>query len=159
MDGIKIKGKKKEEHYGNDRKLSRIDYGFEELIAPIQGFIDNFYWILGNQDFTYFEDLSNKYDEIIIEESKNLLRLTKRGFVTEYAKHVIPDWGRIYGIKERIVLSAIKINDEFVEKNVEIYFSCVDGAYWEIYAKNRDIIKMLCERFPFSEPITLADKK
>lgn len=35
MNGLKIYGKKQQEDYGEAQKLSRIDYGFDDLIEPI----------------------------------------------------------------------------------------------------------------------------
>ncbi|MBN1903958.1 MAG: hypothetical protein JW927_02570 [Deltaproteobacteria bacterium] len=158
MNGIKIFGKKQKKDYGKAQKLSRIDYGFHELIEPVRDGIKDYYWILDNQDFKYFSDYENKYDELIIEESQ-LTRLTRKGFIPDYAKYIIQEWGQIYGIKDKLSIATINLNKDFIKKTVDIYFSCIDGAYWEVYARNAEIIEKIRKEFPFSKSIALGEKK
>ena len=158
MNGIKIYGKNQMEDFSEAQKFSLIDYGFEELIEPVRDQICAYYWILENQNFEYFSDYENKYDKLIIEESR-LTRLTRKGFIPDYAKYIIPDWGQIYGIKDRLSIVTINLDKNFIEKAVDLYFSCIDGAYWEVYSRNVEIIEKIRKEFPLSKSITLADKK
>jgi len=176
MDGLHIFGKKSPEKHTN-----HIDYHFDELISPISHLITDYHWLLNQVIFNHvaydgdtFDDYENKYDKIIIQTEETFhIELTAKGFLNKYAKFIQGDWDAIYGLRNPINIKdlikykrilwwnrkILNIDKTFIENNSEIYFSCVDAAYWEIYSKNEEILNIFAEKFPNHQRINLNNNK
>jgi hypothetical protein len=171
IKGLRIRGKgyPKKSHY-------RIDYNFPELISPVSDLIANYYWIIEDPIFIQelpngdkFDDLQEKYSEIVLQDfpadSPPHFMLCIRGFLNKYGKFILPDNQRIFGLREKIDLSdalnSVKLNvkKSFISQNVEVFFSCNDAAYWEVYSIHSEILQRVKDKFPSSEEITLNDGK
>lgn len=141
----------------------------EEIITPISDLINGFYWILNSVEFknqasdgTYFIDWEKNYDKLVVEQlDSQFIRLVVPGFFPKYAKYVIGDWDMIVGVKDRISLKGLikGIQNNWIEENGEIYLSCVDAAYWEIYGKNQELLMKIKKEFPNSIECFLDEKK
>lgn len=145
-------------------------YEFEDLIAPVADLLSEYYWLIEAvyfrrtaPDGTTFDDYENRYEELILQTgSRYDLSLTKRGFIVEYAKLIQGDWDHICGLNEPMDISGLSIDlgydKDFIERHAEVYFRCIDAAFWIAYAKDARLLQRIKERFPLSEDCSLADE-
>lgn len=147
-------------------------YQFCELIKPIEKYIKEYYWIITEssssisfytKDGQKFKDWENKYNEIVLKSNyeKDIKLLTK-GFMNKYANFIVGDWTEIYAINKLTELNEIDdydFNKSKIKKNAEIYFSCIDAGFWEIYSKEKVILDLIKKEFYLSRDINLLDKK
>lgn len=162
-----------------DRRYSTIGYGFEEVMTPIQEIVADYHWILdGTGTFHHrsptsgriFTDFDDHYEQLIIQET-DFFRLTKRGYLTEYAEFVLGDWDTIYGVEHPVDLTSFEtrelpflssrsahIPDEFIHAQVRVIFDCVDAAFWAVFSQNRELLRRIEKKFPSSEAITWEEK-
>ena len=80
-------------------------------------------------------------------------------FLVKYAKFIIGDWDRIYGIENKDdFLNTEKFGYEFIKRKTKIFFRCTDGIFWEVYAKDKTIIDIIMKEFPHSEMFNLEQE-
>jgi hypothetical protein len=61
---------------------------------------------------------------------------------------------------EPIDLATFKgFGDGNLPEDVEVYFSCTDAAYWEVYAKDEATLCLVKEVFPDAEECSLGEKR
>jgi hypothetical protein len=158
MFGIRIKNK----YDSNPKKVSK-DYEFCLIVNVIQNNIRNLYWILDNRvlfnnfskDGDEFLDYQEKYDDLIVAEKENC-RLANIDFLLNYSKFIFGDWDHIYGITNKEYFQNVdELDTNFVKDKATIFFRCIDGVFWEIYAKDKIVIDKIAQEFPHSENCTL----
>jgi hypothetical protein len=142
-----------------NNEYSTIGYPFYVIIDTIKNYIDQYYWIISSKTIfnhlSYrdkekeFDDYQNKYAELIIQENEFYKR-TKKSFVTDYAEFFVPDWDDLFGYKNEVNDIPDEINDEYIKKEVDIYFQCIDGVYWKVSSQKEQILLKLKEHFPKS---------
>jgi hypothetical protein len=143
----------------------RVRCSFADLITPIAHLVaERYYWVLENVLFVHqsaagriFDEI--EYDEATLQES-NQLRLMDKKFFPKAAEFVQGDWDSIYGLMEPIDLATFKgFGEGNLPEDVEIYFSCTDAAYWEVYAKDEATLCLVNEVFPAAEECSLGEKR
>jgi len=166
MKGIRIRGKGLAAEYDGAESRYRIDYRFEELVFPITDLISDLYWVLADVVFNHVAvdgrtlDIRELDRDTLFIREPGDLRSANRGFLPKYAGFISGDWDDIYGLHQQIDFSESNlINRRFIEENVVVFFSCIDGAFWEVYSQDPDVLKCLQRKFPFNETCSLAEKK
>ncbi len=165
MRGLRIKGKNRSGTEGRDH--SSINYDFDELFAPISHLFLNYYWILDDVNFNYKASLDeyfcddNNYDKLFLAEKEFHVRLSAKGFLNSYSKYIQGDWDDIIGINNLDYFSKYGSCGKwvFVEQYADIYFSCIDAAYWEIYLRDFELLENIKAIFPCSVECELKDKQ
>jgi hypothetical protein len=157
MNGIRIKGKAL-----TDNNIQyRIDYQFRALVSPISELIKDMYWILEDAIFESQEN-DSEFNSYVIQTFPNdsdRIILCEKGFLYNFSKFLIPDNTDIYGFTKRVNLwEALdrwgNIKQEFILSEVDVYFSCIDAAYWEVYSRYDNILKKIEDKFPYVEKVT-----
>ncbi|MBI3037827.1 hypothetical protein HYY75_02075 [bacterium] len=97
------------------------------------------------------------YENSIIEEKPNYF-LMRKGFLEDFGKYIITDWNQLAGVKHpEVFKKLVEFNKEFVKENCDIFLSCVDGAYWDVFVRNPAAKKKLADFFVDSEEILICD--
>jgi hypothetical protein len=75
------------------------------------------------------------------------------GFVQDYARFVSDDWNSLYGFGEppanwRTWMKGrgrgeLAARARFLEATIEVCFFSIDGAYWEVFARDRDLVEQV----------------
>lgn len=142
----------------------RVRTSFANLIAPIARLVQRYYWVLEDVMFVHQSAAGRIFDEIEYDEAtlqeRNQLRLMDKKFLSKAAEFVQGDWDSIYGLTEPIDLATFKgFGEGNLPEDVEVYFSCTDAAYWELYAKDEATLCLVKEAFPDAEECLLSEKQ
>jgi hypothetical protein len=104
--------------------------------------------------------LNEEHDRFLLEElSNHHLKLFDRGFLPRFRDYLCGDWTRFYLISTRIPLATIQYWSNAVPLECGIFISCVDAAYWEVYALDPSLLAPIKEKFPDAQPCKLEDKR
>jgi len=163
--GIKICGVLRPEEYGADLHRCRIDYEFSEIVYPIKNYVEDLSWLFLGTIFNHvaadgdeFTDFQENYEKIIstgFPEDSHHNRVGIKGFFPKYSKFVLGDWTEIFGFKGDIVPSQYvdtmgNITDQSkIDNDFSVLFRCIDGAFWEVFSPNKELIGILKVKFPF----------
>lgn len=142
----------------------RIRNRLSELIAPISQLVTDYFWVLDNVMFVHqsaggslFDE--RKYSESILQESQPLVLIDKDSLL-EFAEFIQGDWDSIYGLRGPVDLAGFAgLGCGTLPGAVEIYFSCVDAAYWEVFARDEELLRLMKWRFPDAEECSLGEKQ
>jgi hypothetical protein len=86
------------------------------------------------------------------------LKLFERGFLPRFRDYLYGDWTDLYLLPTAIPLAAVQPWSNDVPPACQIFISCVDGAYWEIYARDTLPLARIRKQFPDAEPCKLENK-
>ena len=142
----------------------RIRTRLYELMAPISQRISGYYWVLEGVTFVHRGASGRLFDErsygaSILQQSQSLV-LLDRGSLPGLAEFIPGDWDSMYGLRERVELAAFRGYSSGAEpESVEVYFSCVDAAFWEVFARDEDLLLLLKRAFPEAEECLLSERQ
>ncbi len=146
MNGVCIHSK-----VGGNKRA--IDYSFCEIVSPISNHLDGLHWILsgvildGSKNLEELDVVLPKYEAGELGE----YRLMKPGFLPDCCKWIKGDWDQIFGVRDLGgYRKANDLREANLKKEAEIWFQCVDAAYWEIYSQLNVVVDLLMKQFPNS---------
>jgi hypothetical protein len=100
---------------------------------------------------------------------------TKPGFLAKYGKFIIDDWLEVIGFKtppadidgycrEFNSITACRKANDFLDATAAICFFCIDGASWEIFARDESLLAVISGHMKDKDgfrviEMDLADKK
>ena len=165
MNGIKILGKENVSDSESKAQLSRLDFGFIDILQIIEELVSDLYWAHTGIIYSFPENLTqeeyhnikNSLEEHLLHEDKSKsMQYMHRGFVENFGEYIFSDWIELAGYDD---IQKLKTFDpgspEAIDENAVVFFRCVDAAYWVIYAKNEEIIKIIQDKFKFTESVSL----
>ncbi len=166
---------------------------FSRYFSSIKSYLSSYYWIIESDGLTYRfpkewyddewydeetdETRSTKLDEfnsdILVNHSNYVL--TKPCFIPKYCDYFLDDWCDIIGFEKipehdfwKIYCSYIsdrqKLN-AFLNDTCDICFFNIDAAYWEIFAKNQELLDLVYDNMKSQKEhyyvlqISLCEKK
>jgi len=167
MKGIRVKGKK--ELWPPFKGGYQIDYRFSDICHCIEDIldIDQLWWKVENVTFSSCQGFTEEQSELIDEALSEYVQVDDHstwfcspGFIRHLNHYIGSDWCDLAGASERDKLSELNLSKiTSIKRNAIIYFSCIDGTYWEVYSKNEKILETIKEQFIHVEMIDLKDKK
>ena len=142
----------------------RIRTRFYELMAVISHRVSGYYWVLEDVTFVHhgasgrlFDE--RRYRESVLQQSQSLVLLDSES-LTGLAEFILGDWDSIYGLRERVELAAFSgYSSGVAPETVEVYLSCTDAAFWEVFARSEDLLLVLKRAFPEAEECLLSDRQ
>jgi hypothetical protein len=153
------------------RPGSTIPYDFSELVEPVADQIDALWFAAtGSVVFsTGFRDgfpddatFAALFDDSEVENDSPIWERAwlKPGGLKALAPLVQGDWTDIVGVQEscKPAIADVKTDTRWLEAHAEVYFSCVDAAFWAVFSSHPEILSLLRHRFPQSGDISLDDR-
>lgn len=145
------------------RGLRVRDKNFALLVAPIAHLLVEYYWVLDDVTFARESAAGRLFDEdrygrAVLQEAGGF-KLVGKDFLSEFAEFLLGDWDSIYGLKRRVDVAGFAgFSNGTLPDVVGVFFSCVDAAYWEAYAEDEEILRLVARAFPDAEPCSLSAK-
>jgi hypothetical protein len=165
MNGIKILGKETVSNSESKAQLSRLDFGFIDILENIEELISDLYWAHTGIIYSFpesltqeqYHEIKNYLEEYMLHEDKNKqVQYMHRGFIENFGVYIFSDWIELAGYDD---IQKLKTFDpgspQSINENAFVYIKCVDAEHWEVYAINEEIIKILETNFKFTENIDL----
>lgn len=165
MNGIKILGKQQVSEVKTNTQLSTLDFKFADILQYTEELISDLYWVHTGIIYSFPENLTQdeynlvkrSLEEYVLHEDKaKSYQFMHRGFIENFGEYIFTDWIELAGYDD---LQKIKTfdptNAEVIDENALVFFRCVDAAYWVVYAKNEEIIKILESNFKFTEKVNI----
>ena len=112
-----------------------------------------------------YGNLSEQYAGFLLEEVDRVgnsvqdLKLFERGFLTKFRDYLYGDWTDFYLLAKRIPLTLLQPWSSQLPPECQILISCIDQAYWEVYARDTSVLARIKEQFPRAEPCRLENKR
>lgn len=142
----------------------RIRTRFDELMAHISHRVSGYYWVLEGVTFVHRGASGRLFDErryrgSVLQQTPSLV-LLDRGSLPVLAEFILGDWDEIYGLRERVELAAFRgYSSGAIPEGVEVYLSCTDAAFWEVFARDEDLLLRLKRAFPEAEECVLSERQ
>jgi len=165
MNGIKILGKDTVSDSESAAQLSRLDFGFIDILENVEEFMSDLYWAHTGIIYSFpqsltqeqYHEIKNNLEEYILHDDKSKsIQYMHRGFIENFGEYIFSDWLELAGYDD---IQKLKTFDPgnlvSLDENSVIYFKCVDAASWEVYTENEEILKTLEAKFKFAENINL----
>jgi hypothetical protein len=148
----------------------RTEFGIRSIVDVLAPELSQLYCVT-HQDFLIYSTgdkalgdeeckrLDEQYRHFLLEEpGRGDLKLFDRGFLPRFRDCLYGDWTDFYLLSTRIPVISIQPWDNNVPPNCQILISCVDAAYWEVYARDTSLLARIKEQFPDAEPCKLENK-
>lgn len=115
-------------------------------VIPGSSFVLPLEWYADSEKFPEHPQLKEFYGAHI-QETRNY-RLCDNNFMQRFAPYVYDDWNEFYCFKDisqaKEILEFLESNDyydgqkltAFIKGKMDFYFDNIDGACWEVFAKN-----------------------
>lgn len=166
MNGLRIRSSKP---WRDDDAAWSLEYRFDDLFRSIEPLRDDLFWVL-DTDFLHSKGPSAEvFDEVadrdllelvlFHDESNDWNLVARPPFLRRFSPFFPNDWLDIAGTVGCPSGPGVPaLSKAWVEAEAEIYFSCIDGAYWEVYARDEEILKRVARAFPQAESCLLSAK-
>lgn len=139
------------------------------IFEPFRAVVSPLYWVVNGVTYdgpafadavaddddndTFYRDR----DGFLMAELGDI-RLMRPGFLAWAAPYVGGDWDEILGVaRPPASLDTGVLDRDRIDSEGEIYFSCVDAAFWSVFARDATLLDRLVERFPESYRVALQD--
>jgi len=141
-------------------------YGIRRIIDVLAPEVSHLYCAI-HKPFLIYDSLTEEqcsqldglYSKLLLEKSQERdLRLFSPGFLLRFRDHIYGDWTDICLLTSRIPLSEISPDRSEVPHECEVFISCIDAAYWEVFARHKSILDRIGEEFPKAVPCKLQNK-
>jgi hypothetical protein len=154
----------------------RTEYGIRIIVDVLEPELSRLYCVTHEEFLMYlsgegkaltdeqFEEVHKEYEHFLLEELERVgnsirhLKLFDCGFLPRFRDYLSGDWTSFYLLSTRIPLAFIQPWSNQVPPECEIFISCVDAAYWEVYARDTSLLTRIKEYFPDTEGCKLQDK-
>jgi hypothetical protein len=154
----------------------RTEHGIRVLVDVLGPELSQLYCVTHSDFLEYFspdgktlsdeecEKLNEQHTQFLLEEFASGgravadLKLFDRGFLLRFRNYLWGDWTDFYLLSTRIPLSAIQPWGNQVPPECQIFISCVDAAYWEVFARDTSLLARIKEHFPDAVPFELENK-
>ncbi len=165
MNGIRVKGKTKLDKYPDDPKVWALDFEFYDLFKIIEPFVSHFYWAI-DSDICWkpITSMEQKEQDIFLNYLDTFKRVkgflcVKPGVFDKVSKYVVSDYAHIYGFLTwesclNFVEKEVKSRKEFCTRvitHTQIYMTCTDGMYWDVYSKELSLLNLIKKSFKHTE--------
>lgn len=124
----------------------RVDYEFQDIIEPIADILGHYYWMLEDVTFCLRDGvnfLDSAERQNLILDSNDEFTLGDKCFINLCAKYIDSDWCNIYGCSDYSMvenLNCFRQKAYQTPSKLEVYFTNIDAAYWEVYSRNKQIL-------------------
>ncbi len=148
-----------------------IPYDFSQLVEPVADQINALWWAArGTVVFSAalrdgFPDdatLAALFDDSEVEKGSPIWERAwlRPGGLKALAPFIQGDWTDIVGVQESFkpAMADVKTDTRWLEAHAEVYFACVDAAFWAVFSSHPEILSLLRNRFPQSGDISLDDR-
>ncbi len=79
-----------------------------------------------------------------------------RGFIENFGQYIFSDTLEITGYENLENLRTFDLDNlEIIDENAEVYIRCKDVEYWEVFARNEEVLKVIEQNFQFTESLSL----
>jgi hypothetical protein len=139
---------------------------FTAFLQPILPQLAAFHWIY--DDLLPFRGGGGKDEsfEKLIETVCTEGYIPPNTLLPRYAHYVIDDWAGLYGFQKYPDVAAMRnhlrhspTDYEWLNRVVDICFFNVDGAWWEIYAREASLLEAVRQHIPSLPDITVQEKE
>ena len=141
---------------GDEPRGRRVKCVFQELVHPIRDIVSELHWIIADVAFRYPTgsvealELEQAFAAFLAAESGSLL-LMRPGFIERFAPFIVGDWDQIVGVKSALDFGdVVTLDKNRIEMVGQVYFACIDAAFWEVYSPDEEILARLLTHFPSS---------
>ena len=126
------------------RLPDKIELG--QIVQMIKGHISDYYWVFENEVMVKQTDDQDRIDKFF-QRMRDPQQT--RGLISDNADLIKGDWDNFCGAPT-IPPKGIAFSKQLVEDWAQIYFSCIDAAFWEVYAKDKGLLEKIKSGFPGS---------
>lgn len=142
-------------------------YGIREIIDCLAPEISQLYcltqgeFLFGGHSVKGVEEVEDKYTEFLLEDQNPDgfgLKLFKPGFLTTFRDYLFGDWTDFYLVDAVIPLGGLKLWGNKIPEGCKIFISCIDGAYWEVFTEQQELLTRLNTRLPGGMQLMLEEK-
>lgn len=165
MIGIRVLGKEQAPESRAKGHLPKLDFTFADILHNIEELVSELYWAHTGIIYSFPENLSqDQYNEIkqyldeylLHEDKARSIQYMHRGFIENFGEYIFSDWVELAGYDDIQKLKTFDPTDYgVIEENAVVYFRCVDGTYWAVYANDEEIINIIDNNFKITERIEL----
>ena len=162
MDGV---------HLSSNCFSGRTAYGIRNVVDALEPELSQLYCVV-HGDFLEYSSLNgkalsdeedNKLDDeysrhLLAEHDSQELKLFDRGVLLRFRNYLCGDWTSFCLLSAKVALQTIEPWTNKIPAECEIFISCVDEGYWEVYARDDSLLLRLTERFSNCSPCNLEDK-
>jgi hypothetical protein len=142
----------------------RIRDKFSALLAPIAQHVSEYFWALDAVTFAHqgaggrlFDE--RKYNDAILQWGRPLVLMDKHSLL-DFAEFIQGDWDAIYGLSEPVELAALRdCSYDSLPEAIEVFFPCTDTAYWEVYARDEELLRLMKRAYPEAGECSLEEKR
>jgi hypothetical protein len=146
---------------------------FYLLFQSILDELEEYIWLVDLECFNLqylnendFDTVESYLDSIRVD---NIAYLSNSpGFLKQFAPLVKDDWNQLWGFKKtllnvRTLINCYPITDisQNIPPEIDIIFNNYDGAYWELFTKDKSLIEMakksLYSKFTKVVPVRIVD--
>lgn len=176
MNGLRIVARP--DHLARRPLRRTIPFAFGELAEPILPDIQDFYCGLYGAMFYAGDDEASFPDDDELESYFELVAGTplppdneeviwdvgwlQPGRLSVLARFIKEDWTDIVLVTSPPAYRRSEVwfgDKEWLENHAEVFFSCIDAAYWEVFARSQSVLDKIHGAFPESRPMTLEQKR
>jgi hypothetical protein len=86
------------------------------------------------------------------------LTLFAPGFLERFRDYLYGDWTNFYLFATEVPLTIVEPWTNSLPTECEIFLSCVDAAYWEVFASDPSFLARIEDRYPNAMPCKLSDR-
>lgn len=165
MKGIKITGKETVKGSGDKSFLSILDFGFPDILEKIEDYISELYWAHTGIIYSFpnsltkeeYGKLNNSLEQYILHnDQEKSIQYMHRGFIENFGQYIFSDTLEITGYENIENLRTFDLDNlEIIDENAEVYIRCKDVEYWEVFARNEEVLKVIEQNFQFTESLSL----
>ena len=154
----------------------RTKYGIRELVDCLVPQISELYCVAHGDFLMYVSSegrtlsdeecrrLDQEYERFLItrQDRKGTgirdLTLFAPGFLERFRDYLYGDWTNFYLFATQVALAVVEPSTNTVPAECEIFLSCVDAAYWEVFANDQSFLARIQDRYPNAVSCKLSDK-
>jgi hypothetical protein len=123
---------------------------FVIFFKPILPRFEKVHWLYESLPFSYSRDTTGELEKAVQVMPNYNGYIPPNTLLPKYSHCISNDWSSIFGFDSRPDAAVIFANLEprdcrFMEDTIDLCFFSVDGAYWDFYSKNEDLLRVVTE--------------
>jgi hypothetical protein len=137
---------------------------FTALFRPILPKLAEFHWIYEELPFRGGGGMDERFEQLI-ETVCAEGYIPPDTLLPRFAHYVVSDWAELYGFQARPDVATIRrrlrespSDYEWLSKVTDLCFFNVDGAWWEMYARDERLLDAVRQHLTSSPEITVQER-
>ncbi len=128
--------------------LPKNNSTFAIFFEPIFPTLKKYHWLYLEQPFSYDEDKTGDCGRAIQGIPANDGYIAPNTLLPKYSRFVCGNWNNLFGFESMpdapLMFSRLMTRDGvFFEKAIDLCFFNVDAAYWDFYAKEEELLRVV----------------